>query len=376
MKVLEPLLHGLIGTSVLSGYLMYNRRHLLHFQKENTASASQSVSIIIPARDEAKRLPHLLKSLKRQTIQAEVIVMDDGSQDDTVRVAKEWDAKVYAVTEDEKNKRWYGKSFACYQGVNYATSDIVMFIDADVVLLNDHALEAVLQSYEKQQYRGLLSIQPYHTVKKPYEQLSALFNLMTVVGMNQFSSVAKKEPQSLAFGPVTVMNQADYALTQGHYNARKHIIEGFALGEAFNQQRLPVTCYEGQNYVGFRMYEEGPRSLIEGWTKHLAVGASQTQGRIMILIIMWMIGNMLMPFALMLSFLSKSISFKRISLSYGLATLQFIQLHKRIGSFSILSLMLSPILFLVFMFIFMNSYRHIHFTKTVQWKGRTFNINH
>lgn len=33
VKVLEPLLHGLIGTSVLSGYLMYNRRHLLHFQK-------------------------------------------------------------------------------------------------------------------------------------------------------------------------------------------------------------------------------------------------------------------------------------------------------------------------------------------------------
>lgn len=91
--------------------------------------------------------------------------MDDGSQDDTVRVAKEWGANVYAVTEDENNKRWYGKSFACYQGVNYATSDIVMFIDADVVLLNDHALEAVLQSYEKQQYRGLLSIQPYHTVK-------------------------------------------------------------------------------------------------------------------------------------------------------------------------------------------------------------------
>lgn len=376
MKVLEPLLHGVIGTSLLSGYLMYNRRHLLHFQNDNTASASQSVSIIIPARDEAQRLPHLLESLNRQTIQAEVIVMDDGSQDDTVQVARQWGANVYAVTEDENNKRWYGKSFACYQGVNYATADIIMFIDADVVLLDNHALETILQSYEQQRYRGLLSIQPYHTVKKPYEQLSPLFNLMTVVGMNQFSSVAKKEPQSLAFGPVTVMNQADYVLTQGHHNARNHIIEGFALGQAFKQQQLPVTCYEGQNYVGFRMYEEGPISLIEGWTKHLAVGASQTQGRIMMLVIIWMIGHMLMPFILTLSFLSKSISFKRISLSYGLATLQFIQLHKRIGSFSVLSLLLSPILFFVFIFIFMNSYRHIHFTKTVQWKGRTFNINY
>ena len=31
-----------------------------------------------------------------------------------------------------------------------------------------------------------MSIQPYHVVYKPYEHLSAMFNLMTVVGTNSF----------------------------------------------------------------------------------------------------------------------------------------------------------------------------------------------
>lgn len=51
--------------------------------------------------------------------------------------------------------------------------------------------------------------------QKAYEQFSALFNLMTVVGMNQFSSLSHHK-QTLAFGPVTVMKKEDYVLTQGH----------------------------------------------------------------------------------------------------------------------------------------------------------------
>ena len=40
-------------------------------------------------------------------------------------------------------------------------------MDADVELNNEHALEAIIQSYARQQYRGLMSIQPYHVVYKP-----------------------------------------------------------------------------------------------------------------------------------------------------------------------------------------------------------------
>lgn len=374
MTKLASLLHGSIGLSLVSGYLMYNRRHLLSFDKTHIGDFRQSISVVIPARNEAKRLPKLLHSLSQQSLQVECIVMDDDSNDSTAEIARKMGANVYNVTYDSHEPTWVGKSYACYQGVDHTTSDIIVFMDADVTLQNDDALEAMIQTYAQQHYRGLLSIQPYHSVRKPYEHLSAVFNLMTIVGTNTFSTLAKAKGDALAFGPVTVMNKADYIKTQGHKNAASQIIEGFALGKAFQRCQLPVTQFEGQGYVNFRMYESGVQTLVEGWTKHLAVGASSTQPHIMMLIMLWMIGSITSFSAFILSLFKQGLSFRRALLSYGLYTLQFSRLHRRVGNFSILVLICHPILFLVFILIFINSFRHIHYTKQVKWKGRRFNI--
>ena len=77
---------------------------------------------------------------------------------------------------------------------------------------------------------------------------------------------------------------------------------------------------------------------------------------------------------LALSLFMKTLSFKRMALSYSLYTLQFIRLHRRVGRFSILFLAINSILFLVFILVYINSYRHIHYTKQVKWKGRQFSI--
>lgn len=53
------------------------------------------LSIIIPARNEALRLPPLLKSLQQQSWKRfEIIVVDDGSSDHTAEVASSYGAKV------------------------------------------------------------------------------------------------------------------------------------------------------------------------------------------------------------------------------------------------------------------------------------------
>ena len=98
---------------------------------------------------------------------------------------------------------------------------------------------------------------------------------MTVVGVNQFSSLARQSNNDIAFGPITLMHRDDYFKTDGHKNAQHSIIEGFALGEKFESVQLPVTVYEGGNDVKFRMYEDGIQSLIQGWTKHFSVGAKK-----------------------------------------------------------------------------------------------------
>ncbi|RIO60116.1 glycosyltransferase family 2 protein, partial [Mammaliicoccus sciuri] len=158
---------------------------------------------------------------------------------------------------------WQGKSHACWQGSIYATHDLLMFVDADVQFACDDSIQNIANQYDLQGGKGLLSIQPYHKIKKLYENISAIFNLMTIVGMNQFSITKSANNEQGAFGPVLVTNKQDYKLTQGHLKAKNQIIEGFAISKAYNKQGLPVSLHEGQGVVNFRMYSQGYKALLE-----------------------------------------------------------------------------------------------------------------
>src|SRR4051794_19181611 len=88
--------------------------------------APASVSVLVPARDEAARIGPCLEGLREV---AEVIVIDDGSSDATAAVARAAGARV--LTAPPKPDGWVGKSWALQQGLEAATGDVVVCLDAD-----------------------------------------------------------------------------------------------------------------------------------------------------------------------------------------------------------------------------------------------------
>lgn len=89
-------------------------------------------SVVIPAFNEAQRLPALLRSLAEHVDPAttEVIVVDDGSQDDTAAVATAeaaWAPHLVVLRLPENR----GKGAAVRAGVGRSTAPIVTFVDAD-----------------------------------------------------------------------------------------------------------------------------------------------------------------------------------------------------------------------------------------------------
>ncbi|WP_240624901.1 glycosyltransferase family 2 protein [Staphylococcus debuckii] len=371
MKHLQRWLSGFTVASIVCGSLMYRYRKRITAQ---TANAHQGVSIIIPARNEAKNLPRLLASLT-EAENTEVIVMDDGSTDATRDIAEGYGAKVYAVLDDVE---WQGKSHACYEGSLKAQKALFMFVDADVWFEAEDSLKRILAQYQQQGNQGLLSIQPYHYIEAPYENFSVIFNLMTVIGMNVFSVTREKNTPESAFGPVLLTNRADYFRTQGHRNAATQIIEGFALSEAYHQANLPVRLFEGEGTVNFRMYPQGMRSLIAGWSKHFAVGAQNTQSSVMLLIMAWLFGSAA-SLAQVIAALSKpkartqSQTLRALSL-YTLYGLQFYRLGRRTGSFKSWLILAHPMCFAFFIFIFSKSWFDVNIRKSVRWKGRNITI--
>jgi glycosyltransferase involved in cell wall biosynthesis len=85
----------------------------------------QNVSIVIPARNEATPLAALLPEVRRQAPVAEIIVVNDGSSDDTAKVAEAAGARVISHPYPR------GNGAAIKTGARAAYGEIIVFMDGD-----------------------------------------------------------------------------------------------------------------------------------------------------------------------------------------------------------------------------------------------------
>ena len=86
---------------------------------------SPTLSIILPAKNEAEGLRGTLPALKLAYPEAEIIVVDDGSTDATAQVAAEHGARVLSSPYS------MGNGAAIKRGARAASGDILVFMDAD-----------------------------------------------------------------------------------------------------------------------------------------------------------------------------------------------------------------------------------------------------
>lgn len=92
-----------------------------------------SLSVVIPAYNEARRLPETLARLRgwlgSRTWPAEIVVVDDGSTDGTAAAAREAGGEAVTVLRHEPNR---GKGYAVRRGMLAATGERRLMTDADL----------------------------------------------------------------------------------------------------------------------------------------------------------------------------------------------------------------------------------------------------
>lgn len=86
---------------------------------------SETLSIVIPAKNEAAAIGEVVRVVKSEFPDAEIIIVDDGSTDDTARVAQETGASVIRHPES------LGNGAAVKSGARKASGDILVFLDGD-----------------------------------------------------------------------------------------------------------------------------------------------------------------------------------------------------------------------------------------------------
>lgn len=325
------------------------------------------VSVIIPARNEEKNLTRLLASIDRQIVKPdEVIVVNDQSEDATAEIGQKFGRKV--ITARTPDKGWLGKPWSCWLGANAAIHDILVFLDADT-FLEPQAFSMLLSTFRAN--GGLLTVQPYHKIERNYERLSAVFNIIAMAGLNAFTPLKRRIKPAGAFGPLMMCRKDHYFEVGGHKIAKNSILESIPLGRAFMSAGFEVHCYGGKGAISYRMYPEGLRSLIEGFSKGFARGAGAISTSVLIMLVCWIFGGISLTRHLIQSFVTgdfiEIMSWLLLDMLYA-AQIQWMLF--RIGNFGVLTAIFFQIPLIFFALIFFISVLKTFVIRQVRWKGR------
>jgi 4,4'-diaponeurosporenoate glycosyltransferase len=365
---------------IASLYLFWRMPNLNnHFQQDTIAESKStiadmsiaeglSVSIIIPARNEAETLPLILADLKQQTRRPlEIICVNDGSEDQTRDIVLGAGDNVVLVDVSDKPADWMGKAWACLKGAEQAKGQLLLFLDADVRLVPD-SLAKLLIAYESADCT--ISVQPYHRISKAYEQLSMFFNVI-LIGANGTGLPIKNSKAGL-YGPVILISRGDYEEIGGHRAAQRTITDDLALGDALTLAGKKYQLFLGGNDISFRMYGEGVKALLHGWTKNFATGAGKTPVRLRILVFGWVTSCTAAPLYMMQALWTGEIGWSMAYLLfYGIWVVELNRIVPKIGNFSRALLLVYPIFMIVFLTTFCWSLWKKLFRRQVTWKGRT-----
>lgn len=234
------------------------------------------VSVVIPARNEARNIERCLRSvLGSKHPDLEVIVVDDHSADETGGLARAIaldDARVRVIMPDPLPDGWFGKQWACTAGAAVATGEILLFTDADTV----HAPDLMARSVNAMRARGadLLSVAGRQELGTFWERAvqPQMFGILVArYGSTERVSNATRPEDAIANGQCIFITRAAYDASGGHAAVRDKVAEDLALAQRFVRQGRRLALVAGLDQLGTRMYTSLDE-IVRGWRKNVYVG--------------------------------------------------------------------------------------------------------
>ena len=226
-------------------------------------------SVLVPARDEAHRLPATLAGLLAQDV-TEIIVLDDQSRDataDVVRRAGQTDPRVRFVRGTPPPPGWTGKNWACQQLAMAARGDLLVFCDADV-LLAPAALDACWAPM-RAQHADVFSVFPRQRTATLGERLLVPLIDDVLLAFLPHPLLRLPAPSAAtANGQLLMFRRGAYDLLGGHAAVASDVTEDLALARRARRAALRLGLALGGDLVSARMYT-GYWEAVRGFGKSL-----------------------------------------------------------------------------------------------------------
>jgi len=295
-RFLEFVVLPLLGLCLLQSLVnMRQLRRLRPVSRDEAESGEQDVSVLVPARNEERRIRECLASLiSQQPSVREIILLDDRSDDRTREIARELGfreepgSRLRMIHGEELPAGWVGKNWACHQLSLAAApaSGHLLFTDADTV----HSPECVgaALSHARSAGADLLSLWPDQITGTWSEKLFIPLGYLLFMAFQPFPLLdwLQADPERIrrwgfsrvqlasmgaANGQFLLFRRESYCSLGGHEALRDHLVEDIAFGRrvaARTGEGMRLVNADGIDLLKCRMYSSFT-DLWEGFSKNL-----------------------------------------------------------------------------------------------------------
>ena len=268
----------LLAAPWILALLLIVSRYLIHgprLRDYEPLTSGPLVSVIIPARNEARNIERCVRSvLASKYSPVEVIVVDDRSTDGTAElVERSTGSRLQVVRGIEPPEGWFGKQWAIVQGYKIARGELLLFADADT----RHEPELLPRAVRglQDEHVDLFTVLPRQEMRTFWERLIQPHVFVALESRFAYlASVNRTRTywNAIANGQFILTTRAAYDAVGTHAAVKHSVADDVVLAQNYVRAGKDIFIAQAREFMTTRMYGS-LREIIAGWTKNLASGA-------------------------------------------------------------------------------------------------------
>ena len=237
---------GLVSTTFyILSFLAYKKKKRPMY----TDDELPMVSVIIPAYNEEKTIAKTIKSVSESNYpKFEIIIIDDGSKDNTLKIAKKFEGKNIAVFHKENG----GKGTALNFGIKKAKGEIIFTMDADT-RVDSKSMRNMVRFFKN---KKIMSVTPAILTEKPENILQRVQHIEYIMGLFLRKAFASLKAIYVAPGAFSAYRKSFFDKYGGY--DEENITEDLEMA-----LRIQFKGYQTENCPEALAYTISPRTFKE-----------------------------------------------------------------------------------------------------------------